>query len=206
MGRLRANICCKNLKYTWANPILAEHSSRMLMVIMKGLLLWFMILFSALISNSACATLCDFFFNLMCNCGLLWSLGAGSSSWVFHYFKEGIKDSWQGAITCVHIHQACWRLENSSEMAGGVQHVHSRPLPTHTDNDALSTISTGTNTTEAPDPGLKLYLPPLSHTQWRGSEKEEQTRFSSRIFLGCFSHTESSTFTPEQPLCGAKWT
>lgn len=130
----------------------------------------------------------------MWNCGLLWSLGAGSSSWVFHYFKEGIKDSWQRAISCVHIHQACWRLENSSEMAGGVQHVHSRPLPTHTDNDALSTISTGANTTEAPDPGLKLYLPPPRHTQWRGLEKEEQTRFSSRIFLGCFSHTESSTF------------
>lgn len=111
----------------------------------------------------------------------------------FHYFKEGIKDSWQGAISCVHSHQACWRLENSSEMAAGVQRVHSRPLPTHTDNDALSTISTGTNTTEAPDPGLKLDLPPPSHTQWRGSEQEKQTRLSSRIFLGCFSPTESST-------------
>lgn len=50
----------------------------------------------------------------------------------FSFFKEGIRDSWQCAISCVHTHQACWRLENSSEMAGGVQHVHSRPLPTHT--------------------------------------------------------------------------
>lgn len=143
----------------------------------------------------------------MCNCGLLWSLGAGSSSWVFHYFKEGIKDSWQGAISCVHIHQACWRLENSSEMAGGVQHVHSRPLPTRTDNDALSTVSTGTNTTEAPDPGLKLYLPPPSHTQWRGLEKEKQTQFSSRIFLGCFSYTEDSTYRSNhfEEQSGPKW-
>lgn len=67
----------------------------------------------------------------MCNCGFLWSLGAESLSWVFHFFKKGIRDSWQCAISCVHIHQACWRLENSSKMAGGVQHVHSRPLPTH---------------------------------------------------------------------------
>lgn len=94
-----------------------------------------MILFTALISNSACAFLYDyyyFFFNLICNCGFLWSLGAGLLSWVFHFFKEGIRDSWQCAISCVHTHQACWRLENSSKMAGGVQHVHSRPLPTHT--------------------------------------------------------------------------
>lgn len=197
MGHLRINICCKNLKWTWANLVLAEHSCRITVVFIKALLL--LTLFTAVISNSACAILHDFLFslvfflNLMRYCGFLGSLGPGSSSWVFHYFKEGFKYSWQGAIS-VHIHQACCRLENSSEMAGGVQHVHSRPLPTHTDNDALSTISTGTNTTEAPDPGLKLNLPPLSHTQWRGSERERQTRLSSRIFLGCFNHTKSSTF------------
>lgn len=126
----------KNLNWTWANLVSAEHSSRKIVVFIKGLLLWLMILFTTMINNSACAILPGSrflsFFNLMCNCGFLWSLGAGSLSWVFSFFKEGFRDSWQCAIGGAHIHQACWRLENSSEMAGGVQHAHSRPLPTHT--------------------------------------------------------------------------
>lgn len=132
----------------------------------------------------------------MFNCGFPWSLGAGSLSWVFPYLKEGIEDSWQCAISCVHIHQACWRLENSCKMAGGVQHVHSRPLPTHTDNDALSTISTGKNTTEAPDPGLKLYLPPTEpHTAKSiGNRQANAVVFTYILGYRYLSHTKSSTF------------
>lgn len=50
----------------------------------------------------------------------------------FRVFERGIRGSWQCAISCVIIYRARWRLENSREMAGGVQHVHSGTFPTHT--------------------------------------------------------------------------
>lgn len=104
----------------------------------------------------------------------------GGSAAVLGKKGDSIRDSWQCVISCFHIYPAGWRLEDSRELTGST--VAQDPSPV-TNKDTQPTITTGTNTTQPPDPALELYLPPLSnhvlqHTVKTSRRIEWKTQFS----------------------------
>lgn len=100
-------------------------------------------------------------------------------------------------------------LEIRKQQRNGWRHTacaFKTPPHTHTDNDALSTISTGPNTTEAPDPGLKLNLPPLSHTHSEDYQRRRQTLCNLHIYSwGVWVTARAPLLTPEHHVGGAEW-
>lgn len=73
-------------------------------------------------------------------------------------------------------------LEIRRQQRSDWRHRGTGPLPTHKQR-RQPTISTGTNTTQAPDPALEPYLPPLSnhvlpHTVKNSRRIEWKTQFS----------------------------
>ena len=140
----------------------------------------------------------------MCICGCRWTPGAVPLCWEK---KEGIRDSWQWGISCVHIHQACWRLEDRAEMRLEAYSMCSHCICTHTGAHMPLTHTHAPHLqaqtlSKAPDPALELCLPhcqiALCHTQWRTEEEQSEKNkkktlifppLCSHVFFECHNYT-----------------
>lgn len=122
--------------------------------------------------------------------------------------KEGIRDSWQWGISCVHIHRACWRLEDRAKMRLEAYSMCSHCTCTHTQAHTCPshtrTASTGTNTKHSSWPSPRALPPPLSNRivphavkNRRRKERKKNSSFPFPMFT-CFLWVSQLHNTREQ--------